>query len=45
MTNLKTAKGLALEDILTEVHHYVHRSKAPFVYIAYETTTIDHVNM
>jgi len=24
---LKTAKGLALQDILTEVHHYVHRSK------------------
>jgi len=23
---LKTAKGLALQDILTEVHHYVHRS-------------------
>ena len=25
--NLKSAKGLALQDILTEVHHYVHRSK------------------
>jgi len=23
---LKSAKGLALQDILTEVHHYVHRS-------------------
>jgi len=23
---LKTAKGLALQDILTEVHLYVHRS-------------------
>jgi hypothetical protein len=25
--NLKTAKGLALQDMLTEIHHYVHRSK------------------
>ena len=24
---LKTAKGLALQDILSEVHLYVHRSK------------------
>ena len=26
--NLKTAKGLALQDVLTEVHLYVHRSKS-----------------
>ena len=24
---LKTAKGLALQDILTEVHEYVHRGR------------------
>ena len=27
IVNVKTAKGLALQDILTEVHSYVHRSK------------------
>ena len=26
LMNLKTAKGLALRDMLTEVHLYVHRS-------------------
>ena len=30
---LKTAKGLALEDILTEVHTYVHRSKFMFLFV------------
>ncbi len=28
---LKTAKGLALQDILSEVHEYVHRSKYSFL--------------
>ena len=28
--NVKTAKGLALQDILSEVHKYVHRSKYMF---------------
>ena len=27
IVQLKTAKGLALQDILLEVHQYVHRSK------------------
>ena len=26
---LKTAKGLALQDIFTEIHQYVHRGKLP----------------
>ncbi|KAL5015973.1 hypothetical protein ScPMuIL_005562 [Solemya velum] len=29
ITKLKTAKGLALQDILTEVHQYVHRIDLP----------------
>lgn len=29
MMNLKTAKGLALQDILTEVHEYVHKVDLP----------------
>jgi len=28
---LKTAKGLALQDILTEVHKYVHKGWANFM--------------
>ncbi len=32
---LKTAKGLALEDILTEVHTYVHRSKFMFLFVTW----------
>ena len=27
LMNLKTAKGLALRDVLSEVHVYVHKSK------------------
>lgn len=27
ISELKTKKGLALQDILTEIHNYVHRSK------------------
>ena len=27
LLELKTAKGLALQDMLTEIHAYVHRSK------------------
>lgn len=30
INNLKTLKGLALQDILTQVHLYVHRSKTWF---------------
>ncbi|XP_014774067.2 replication factor C subunit 5 [Octopus bimaculoides] len=32
---LKVAKGLALQDILTEVHVYVHRSKNYFIFFHY----------
>ena len=28
MMKLKTAKGLALQDILTEVHEYVHKGES-----------------
>ena len=31
--NLKTAKGLALRDVLSEVHIYVHKSK--FIYVLF----------
>ena len=33
LMNLKTAKGLALRDMLTEVHLYVHRSRTSFLLI------------
>jgi len=36
--SLKTAKGLALQDILTEVHQYVHRSQ-------YNVHTQEHAYM
>lgn len=29
LQNMKTAKGLALEDIITEIHLLLHRSKNP----------------
>ena len=28
---LKTAKGLALQDILTEIHTYIHKGKTWFI--------------
>lgn len=33
INNMKTLKGLALQDILTQVHLYVHRSMLLFLFI------------
>ena len=37
---LKTLKGLALQDILTEVHLYVHRGKLVQQYRSYLTYNV-----
>uniref|UniRef100_A0A915KTB0 Activator 1 subunit 5 n=1 Tax=Romanomermis culicivorax TaxID=13658 RepID=A0A915KTB0_ROMCU len=45
IAELKTAKGLALQDILTEVHVYVHRLELPAyvkIYIFEKMSDIEH---
>ena len=37
IVQVKTAKGLALQDILTEVHLYVHRSECSYKFILFQS--------
>ncbi len=44
--DLQTLKGLALQDVLTEVHHFVHRSKAsPPVFTGSKETRLIRVEI
>ena len=40
---LKTMKGLALDDILAEVHTYVHRGKCGYIAIGFLTCRVQHL--